>query len=122
MPDLNYLIEDNAVLQIIFNLFGGTALLMYGVDSMGEGLEKASGKMMKRVLSILTRNIYIAFCGTFIMLDKATAITVMTGLCKCRHDESTQAIGIIYGTNIGATVTAQLMSLKLTISLYLSSL
>lgn len=118
MPDLNYLIEDNAVLQIIFNLFGGTALLMYGVDSMGEGLEKASGKMMKRVLSILTRNIYIAFfVGTFItmLVQSSTAITVMTvGFVNAGMMNLTQAIGIIYGTNIGTTVTAQLMSLKLT--------
>lgn len=118
MPDLNHLIEDNAVLQIIFNLFGGTALLMYGVDFMGEGLEKASGKMMKRILSILTRNIYVAFfVGTFItmLVQSSTAITVMTvGFVNAGMMNLTQAIGIIYGTNIGTTITAQLMSLKLT--------
>lgn len=118
MPDLNHLVQESAVLQIIFNLFGGTALLMYGVDFMGGGLEKASGKMIKKILSILTRNIYVAFfVGAFItmLVQSSTAVTVMTvGFVNAGMMNLTQAVGIIYGTNIGTTITAQLMSLKLT--------
>ncbi|HYF83431.1 MAG TPA: Na/Pi cotransporter family protein [Clostridia bacterium] len=118
MPDLNHLIQDNVTIQIIFNLFGGTALLMYGVDFMGGGLEKASGKVMKKILSVLTKNIYVAFfVGTFItmLVQSSTAITVMTvGFVNAGLMNLTQAVGIIYGTNIGTTITAQLMSLKLT--------
>lgn len=118
MPDLNHLIQDNVTLQILFNLFGGTALLMYGVDYMGEGLERASGKMMKKILSILTSNIYVAFIvGTLVtmLVQSSTAITVMTvGFVNAGMMNLTQAVGIIYGTNIGTTITAQLMSLKLT--------
>lgn len=118
MPDLNSLIQNNVTLQIIFNLFGGTALLMYGVDFMGGGLEKASGKVMKKILSVLTKNIYVAFfVGTFItmLVQSSTAITVMTvGFVNAGLMNLTQAVGIIYGTNIGTTITAQLMSLKLT--------
>lgn len=118
MPDLNNLLQDNAALQIIFNLFGGTALLMYGVDFMGDGLEKASGKMMKKILSVLTRNIIVAFfVGTVLtmLVQSSTAITVMTvGFVNAGMMNLTQAVGIIYGTNIGTTITAQLMSLKLT--------
>jgi phosphate:Na+ symporter len=118
MPDFNHLIQDNVVLQICFNLFGGTALLMFGVNYMGEGLERASGKVMKKILSFLTRNVFIAFIvGTFItmLVQSSTAITVMTvGFVNAGMMNLTQAIGIIYGTNIGTTITAQLMSLKLT--------
>lgn len=118
MPDLNHLFQDNIALQIIFNLFGGTALLMYGVDFMGGGLEKASGKVMKKILAVLTKNIYIAFfVGTLItmLVQSSTAITVMTvGFVNAGMMNLTQAVGIIYGTNIGTTITAQLMSLKLT--------
>lgn len=118
MPDLNSLILENTAFQIIFNLFGGTALLMYGVDFMGDGLEKASGKIMKRILSILTKNIYVAFfVGTVLtmLVQSSTAITVMTvGFVNAGLMNLTQAVGIIYGTNIGTTITAQLMSLKLT--------
>jgi phosphate:Na+ symporter len=118
MPDLNQLLQDNVGIQIAFNLFGGTALLMYGVDFMGSGLERASGKLMKKILSVLTKNIYIAFfVGTFItmLVQSSTAITVMTvGFVNAGMMNLTQAVGIIYGTNIGTTITAQLMSLKLT--------
>lgn len=118
MPDLNHFLTDNVAFQIAFNLLGGTALLMYGVDFMGGGLEKASGKLMKKILSVLTKNIYIAFCvGTFItmLVQSSTAITVMTvGFVNAGLMNLTQAVGIIYGTNIGTTITAQLMSLKLT--------
>lgn len=116
--DLNHLLQDNIGLQIAFNLFGGTALLMYGVDFMGGGLEKASGKLMKKILAVLTKNIYIAFfVGTVItmLVQSSTAITVMTvGFVNAGMMNLTQAVGIIYGTNIGTTITAQLMSLKLT--------
>lgn len=118
MPDLNSLISENTAFQIIFNLFGGTALLMYGVDFMGDGLEKASGKIMKRILSVLTKNIFVAFfVGTILtmLVQSSTAITVMTvGFVNAGLMNLTQAVGIIYGTNIGTTITAQLMSLKLT--------
>lgn len=118
MPDLNHLLQDNVTLQILFNLCGGTALLMFGVDFMGEGLEKASGKMMKKILSVLTSNLYVAFfVGTVItmLVQSSTAITVMTvGFVNAGLMNLTQAVGIIYGTNIGTTITAQLMSLKLT--------
>lgn len=119
MPDLNQFIQDNVALQIAFNLFGGTALLMYGVDFMGGGLEKASGRLMKKILAVLTKNIWVAFfTGTLItmLVQSSTAITVMTvGFVNAGMMNLTQAVGIIYGTNIGTTITAQLMSLKLTI-------
>lgn len=119
MPDLNNLIQNNVAVQIAFNLIGGTALLMYGVDTMGEGLERASGKLMKNILAFLTKNIYIAFfVGTVItmLVQSSTAITVMTvGFVNAGLMNLTQAVGIIYGTNIGTTITAQLMSLKLTV-------
>ena len=118
MLDLNHLLLDNVALQIVFNLFGGTALLMYGVDFMGGGLEKASGKVMKKILAVLTKNVYIAFLVGAVLtmlVQSSTATTVMTvGFVNAGLLNLTQAVGIIFGTNIGTTITAQLMSLKLT--------
>ena len=70
MPDLNSLIQESTAFQITFNLFGGTALLMYGVDFMGGGLEKASGKVMKKILSVLT-NLYGFLWAQYYILYKA---------------------------------------------------
>ena len=100
--------------ELIFGLIGGTALLMYGVDMMGEGLEKASGEMMKKMLSVLTGRVWSAFLvGIFLtaLVQSSTAITVLTvGFVNAGLMKLPQAIGIIYGANIGTTITAQLMA------------
>lgn len=107
--------------QLIFNLIGGTALLMYGVDMMGEGLENASGNLMKKMLSILTGNIVSSFLvGVFLtaLVQSSTAITVLTvGFVNAGLIALPQALGIIYGANIGTTITAQLMALSFSFNL-----
>jgi phosphate:Na+ symporter len=100
--------------ELIFGIIGGTALLMYGVDMMGEGLEKASGDTMKKILTVLTGKVWSAFLvGIFLtaIVQSSTAITVLTvGFVNSGLMNLPQAIGIIYGANIGTTITAQLMA------------
>ena len=100
--------------ELIFGLIGGTALLMYGVDMMGDGLEKASGEMMRKMLSVLTDKVWSAFLvGAFLtaLVQSSTAITVLTvGFVNAGLMKLPQAVGIIYGANIGTTITAQLMA------------
>lgn len=104
----------SAQTTFIFNLIGGIALLMYGVDKLGENLEKASGNIMKRILSVLTGRLMSAFAvGTILtaIVQSSTAITVLTvGFVNAGLMSLSQAIGIIYGANIGTTVTAQLFA------------
>lgn len=100
--------------ELIFGLIGGTALLMYGVEKMGEGLEHAAGNFMRKILAVLTGNVLSAFfVGIFatVLVQSSTAITVLTvGFVNAGLMKLSQAIGIIYGANIGTTVTAQLMA------------
>jgi len=107
--------------ELIFGLIGGTALLMYGVDKMGTGLEKASGEMMRKILSVLTGKVWSAFLvGTFLtaLVQSSTAITVLTvGFVNAGLMKLPQAIGIIYGANIGTTITAQLMAFSFRLEL-----
>ena len=104
----------SAQTTFIFNLIGGTALLMYGVDKLGENLEKASGNVMKRILSVLTGRLMSAFAvGTILtaIVQSSTAITVLTvGFVNAGLMSLSQAIGIIYGANIGTTITAQIFA------------
>lgn len=105
----------------IFNLIGGTALLMYGVDKLGDGLEKASGNVMKKILSVLTGRLMSAFAvGTILtaIVQSSTAITVLTvGFVNAGLMTLSQAIGIIYGANIGTTITAQIFAASYTFKL-----
>lgn len=102
--------------DLIFGLIGGTALLMYGVEKMGDGLQKASGDMIKRMLSALTGRVWSAFLvGTFLtaLVQSSTAITILTvGFVNAGLMKLPQAVGIIYGANIGTTITAQLMAIS----------
>lgn len=107
--------------ELIFGLIGGTALLMYGVDKMGDGLEKASGEMMRKILSVLTGRVWGAFLvGTLLtaLVQSSTAITVLTvGFVNAGLMKLPQAVGIIYGANIGTTITAQLMAFSFSFKL-----
>lgn len=100
--------------EFIFGLIGGTALLMYGVDKMGEGLEKAAGRLMKTILMVLTGRVWSAFIvGILVtaLVQSSTAITVLTvGFVNAGLMKLPQAVGIIYGANIGTTITAQMMA------------
>ncbi len=100
--------------ELVFGLIGGTALLMYGVNLMGDGLEKASGETMKKIITVLTGNVISAFLvGIFVtaVVQSSTAVTVLTvGFVNSGLMKLSQAVGIIYGANIGTTITAQLMA------------
>lgn len=107
--------------ELIFGMIGGTTLLMYGVDKMGKGVEKASGNLIKKMLSVLTKNVFSSFLvGVFLtaLVQSSTAVTVLTvGFVNAGLMQLPQAIGIIYGANIGTTITAQLMALSFSFKL-----
>ena len=100
--------------ELLFGLIGGTALLMYGVSMMGDGLEKVSGNTMKRIVTVLTGKVWSAFLVGILLtalIQSSTAMTVLTvGFVNSGLMNLSQAVGIIYGANIGTTVTAQLMA------------
>lgn len=114
------------MIQFIFGIVGGTALLMYGVDMMGEGLERMSGEMMKKILERFTGKLWKAFlAGIFLtaLVQSSTAISVLSvGFVNSGIMRLTQAIGIIYGANIGTTITAQFMALSFSFNLIQISL
>lgn len=100
--------------ELIFGIIGGTALLMYGVNLMGDGLEKVSGDTMKKILTVLTGKVWSAFLVGILLtalIQSSTAMTLLTvGFVNSGLMNLSQAVGIIYGANIGTTVTAQLMA------------
>ena len=102
--------------DLIFGLIGGTALLMYGIQMMGDGLEKVSGPVMKKILEVFTGNVIKStLAGVLItaLVQSSTAVTVLTvGFVNAGLMKFSQAVGVIYGANIGTTVTAQLMALS----------
>lgn len=114
------------MLEFLFGIVGGTALLMYGVDLMGEGLENMSSSMMKKILEKFTGKLWKAFlAGIFLTaaVQSSTAISVLSvGFVNSGIMRLSQAIGIIYGANIGTTITAQFMALSFSFNIITLSL
>ncbi|MBS6507110.1 MAG: Na/Pi cotransporter family protein [Paraclostridium bifermentans] len=104
-------------MDIVISLMGGLGLFLYGMNLMAEGLEKSAGSKLKRIVELLTSNIFMGvIVGAFVtaIIQSSSATTVMVvGFVNAGIMNLTQAIGVIMGANIGTTVTAQLVSFDL---------
>lgn len=102
----------------IFELLGGLGLFIFGMKTMGDGLQKAAGNRLKKILETLTRNrVFAILVGAFVtaIIQSSSATTVMTvGFVNAGLMDLFQAAGVIMGANIGTTMTAQLIAFKLT--------
>ncbi len=99
----------------IISLFGGLGLFLFGMKYMGEGLELAAGSKMKDLLEKLTRNRVIGFLlGALVtvVIQSSSATTVMVmGFINAEIMDLAQATGVIFGANIGTTITSVLIAL-----------
>lgn len=99
----------------IVSLLGGLGLFLFGMKYMGEGLELAAGPKMKDLLEKLTRNRVIGFLlGALvtIVIQSSSATTVMVmGFINAGIMDLAQATGVIFGANIGTTITSILIAL-----------
>src|SRR5919204_4239982 len=102
---------------VLFAILGGTALLLYGVRLVGEGLQRAAGTRLRHLLSTLTGNRFKALlvgAGVTAVLQSSSATTVMlVGFASAGLLTLRQTIGVILGADIGTTVTVQLLAFDL---------
>lgn len=112
----------NENVKVVFGLLGGLALFLYGMNSMSDALQKAAGEKMKKILGILTKNpIMGALAGALVtaVLQSSSATTVMViGFVSAGLMTLPQGISVIFGANIGTTMTAQLMAFKISDYIY----
>ena len=112
----------NENVKVIFGLIGGLALFLYGMNSMSDALQKAAGEKMKKILGFLTKNpVMGALAGALVtaVLQSSSATTVMViGFVSAGLMSLPQAISVIFGANIGTTMTAQLMAFKISNYIY----
>lgn len=99
----------------IFTLFGGLAFFLFGMNFMGDSLEKLSGGKLERILEKLTNNTIkgvLLGAGVTCIIQSSSATTVMAvGFVNSGIMKLSQAIGIIMGANVGTTITAWILSL-----------
>ncbi|MFO1526044.1 MAG: Na/Pi symporter [Turneriella sp.] len=102
---------------LVLGLFGGMAIFLFGMDVSSEGLQKAAGDKMRVILGKLTNTpIMGVLVGTVTTaaIQSSTATTVMViGFVSSTLMTLKQAIGVIFGCNIGTTVTVQLIAFNI---------
>ncbi|MBX3180740.1 MAG: Na/Pi cotransporter family protein [Candidatus Hydrogenedentes bacterium] len=103
--------------QMAVVLLGGLAVFVFGMKMMSEGLQRMADRRLKSILQFMTRNRFMAVvAGTLMtaMVQSSSATTVMTvGFVNAGLMTLKQAIGVVFGANIGTTVTAQIIAFKL---------
>ena len=100
---------------IIFKLLGSLALLMFGMKSMSEALQKMAGPQLRHVLGAMTTNRFTGMLTGMVVtasVQSSTATTVMTvSFVNAGLLTLAQAISVIMGANIGTTLTAWIMAI-----------
>jgi phosphate:Na+ symporter len=103
--------------EIISVFLLGLVIFLYGLNTMREGFERLAGKHLQEILLRFTKTPFRGFLtGTFTtaLLQSSTAVTVLTiGFVHAGILSFSQSIGIILGTNIGTTITTQILALHI---------
>ena len=109
---------DISWFELAMGLFGGLSFFLYGMERMGEALKAVAGDRMRDILGALSNNRFMGLVtGTFVtaIIQSSSVTTVMlVGFVSAGLMTLPQIIGVILGADIGTTVTAQIVSLKVT--------
>lgn len=106
---------------IFFKIIGSLALLMFGMKSMSDSLQKMAGSQLRHILGAMTTNrVFGVLTGALVTasIQSSTATTVMTvSFVNAGLLTLAQAISVIMGANIGTTLTAWIMSAGFTFNI-----
>lgn len=103
---------------LLFSFLGGLGIFLFGIKSMGDGLQKVAGERLRDLLDRFTTNpIMGVLAGILVtaLIQSSSGTTVLTiGLVNAGFMTLKQAIGVIMGANIGTTTTAFIIGIKIT--------
>lgn len=103
--------------EVLFMFIGGLGIFLYGIKSMGDGLQKSAGDRLRAILDRLTTNPFMGvLAGIFVTvaIQSSSGTTVIViGLVSAGFMTLRQAIGVIMGANIGTTVTAFIIGIDI---------
>lgn len=105
-------------MELILTLLGGLGLFLFGMSFMSQGLQKAAGAKLRTILEAMTKNKIIAvlFGALFTAIIQSSGATTVMAVSFVNAGIMTlsQSVGIIFGANIGTTITSQLVAFNLT--------
>ncbi|NBH12677.1 Na/Pi cotransporter family protein [Lachnospiraceae bacterium] len=105
-------------MELILSLLGGLGLFLFGMNFMSQGLQKAAGARLRSILEAMTKNKIVAvlFGALFTAIIQSSGATTVMVVSFVNAGIMTlaQSVGIIFGANIGTTITSQLVAFNLT--------
>jgi len=106
------------MIQLVFGLIGGLALFVYGMTILSDGLKKAFGDKIRNIIKVLTTNrfsgVLVGIIITSIIQSSSATSILAIGFVNSGLMTFTQSLGIIFGANIGTTITTQIIAFELT--------
>ena len=101
----------------IIGMLGGLGLFLFGIQTMGSGLQKMAGNSLQRILEVLTSKpiigIFTGILVTILVQSSSVATVMLIGFVNAGLMNLSQVVGAIMGANIGTTITAQIISFDL---------
>lgn len=103
--------------KIIYTLLGGLGIFFYGMKTMSDALQQAASDVITKVINSLTTNRFMAvvvgMIVTMIVQSSSVTTVMVVGFVNAGLMQLTQAIGVIFGSNIGTTITGWIISIKI---------
>lgn len=104
------------VFKIIYTVLGGLGVFFYGMKSMSEALQSVAGDMIKSIINTLTKNrvsaLLVGIVVTMLVQSSSVTTVMVVGFVNAGLMQLSQAIGIVFGANIGTTITGWIISIK----------
>lgn len=103
--------------SVIFEVLGGLGIFLLGMKYMSEGLQAVSGERLRKIITAVTDNrftaVLVGLTVTCIIQSSSITTVMVVGLVNSAMMTLTQAIGVIFGANIGTTITGWILTLKI---------
>jgi phosphate:Na+ symporter len=107
--------EGMTILSLLLRMTGGLCMFLFGMKMMSDGLQKSAGERMRKTLNFMTGNRFIGvltgFAVTAIIQSSSAFTVIVISFVNAGLLTLTQFIGVLFGTNIGTTVTGWIISL-----------
>lgn len=101
-------------MQVFLELLGGLALFLYGMELLGDALKRLAGGETQRILAKLTTNrargFLVGALATAAIQSSSATVVMLLGFIQSGMMSLSQASGVIFGANVGTTITAWLLS------------
>ncbi|MHB0946792.1 MAG: Na/Pi cotransporter family protein [Sedimentisphaerales bacterium] len=105
--------DAKIITEMIFAIVGGLGIFLLGMKNISEGMQAVAGEKLRKLINAVTNNRFVA-CGigalvTSIIQSSSVTTVIAVGMVNAGIMTLTQSIGIIYGANIGTTITAWIL-------------